>query len=204
MNSRGWRSMGAAMRMGVIVSALLASAGCVSLGSKPPDQLFSLSADARAPAGDIGRGSPAGSLLVLDPEVDRRLDVNRIPVQIDASSMAYVKGAVWVERPSHLFRRLLAETIRAKSGRLVLEGGEAGVLAKTTLSGRLAEMGYDAGSQSAIVRYDALRSNADGTLAERRFEATVPGVSPKAEAIAPALNTAANAIAVQVADWMAQ
>jgi len=47
-----------------------------------------------------------------------------------------------------------------------------------------------------------LRTNADGTLSERRFESQVPGVSPSAEAVAPALNKAANDVAKQVAEWV--
>jgi cholesterol transport system auxiliary component len=36
----------------------------------------------------------------------------------------------------------------------------------------------------------------------RRFEAIEPGVAPEAEAVAPALNRAANSVARQVADWV--
>jgi cholesterol transport system auxiliary component len=52
------------------------------------------------------------------------------------------------------------------------------------------------------VRYDALREDADGTIRAQRFEAVVPGVSPKVQSVAPALNKAANDVAAQVADWL--
>ena len=53
-----------------------------------------------------------------------------------------------------------------------------------------------------VVRYDALREDAAGKVASHRFEVTVPGVSPKVEAVAPALNKAAKEVASQVADWV--
>ena len=63
-------------------------------------------------------------------------------------------------------------------------------------------MGYDARLQSVVVRYDALRDDGKGGVMTRRFEAVVPGVSPKAEAVGAALNRAANDVAGQVADWV--
>jgi cholesterol transport system auxiliary component len=97
---------------------------------------------------------------------------------------------------------LLAETIRAKGKRLVIEQGDASEGGKSILAGRLLDMGYDARSQSVVVRFDAMREDPAGNTATRRFEATVPGVSPKVEAVAPALNKAANDVAAQVADWV--
>lgn len=190
------------LRRGLVLAVLAALPGCVSLGGKVPDQLISLTALQTAPAGAIGEGQRSDALLVLDPETDRRLDVLRVPVQIDDSTIAYLKDATWVERPSRQFRHLIAETIRAKSGRLVLESSDAGVAAKHTLTGRLDQLGYDARSQSVVVRFDALRTGADGTISSRRFEALVPGIAPNAASVAPALNQAANDVAAQVADWV--
>jgi cholesterol transport system auxiliary component len=188
--------------MGTALAGLLLLGGCVSLGGKVPEQLISLTARSSAPAGATSSGMRHDALVVLDPESDRRIDVMRVPVQIDAANVAYLKDAQWVERPSRQFRRLLAETIRAKGGRLVLEGSDTLAAGKTTLSGRLLDLGYDARSQSVVVRFDAMREDAGGTVQTRRFEATVPGVSPKADAVAPALNKAANDVAQQVADWV--
>jgi cholesterol transport system auxiliary component len=184
------------------LAGLLLLAGCISLGGKAPKQLISLTPEATAPAGEMGTASLRDALVVLDPEADRRLDVQRVPVQVDDATIAYLKDATWVERPARQFRRLLAETIRARGKRLVVEAGDSSELGKTTLGGRLLDMGYDARSQSVIVRYDAMRLDAAGNAVSRRFEATVPGVSPKVEAVAPALNKAANAVAAQVADWV--
>ncbi len=147
-------------------------------------------------------GTLAEALVVLDPDTDRRLDVQRVPVQVNDANIAYLKDAVWVERPARLFRHLLAETIRAKGGRLVLEGSDSATKGKLTLSGRLIDMGFDARSASAVVRYDAMRTDADGRITVRRFEAVVPGVSPSAAAVGPALNRAANEVAAAVAEWI--
>jgi cholesterol transport system auxiliary component len=184
------------------LAAALLLGGCLSFGGKVPDQLISLTAQDSAPAGSTATGSLQDALIVLDPETDRRIDVQRVPVQIDDATVAYLKDAQWVERPSRQFRRLLAETLRAKGGRLVLEAGEAQAQGKITLSGRLVDLGYDARSQSVVVRFDAMRQEAGNGVTTRRFEATVPGVSPNAKSVAPALNRAANDVAKQVADWV--
>jgi cholesterol transport system auxiliary component len=192
---------GQVKRAGVLI-ALLALGGCISLGGKAPKQLIRLTPEATAPAGDMGSAALRDALVVLDPETDRRLDVQRVPVQIDDATIAYLKDATWVERPARQFRRLLAETIRARGKRLVVEAGDTGELGRTTLGGRLLDMGYDARSQSVVLRFDAMRTDAAGNAQSRRFEATVPGVSPKVESVAPALNKAANEVASEVADWV--
>lgn len=184
------------------IAGLLLLGGCLSLGGKAPKQMIGLTPERTAPAGDLARATLRDALVVLDPEADRRLDVQRVPVQVDDATIAYLKDATWVERPARQFRRLLAETIRARGGRLVVEAGDASEGGKTTLGGRLLDMGYDARSRAVVVRYDALRSDAAGNVSSRRFEAKVEGVEPKANAVAPALNSAANDVARQVADWV--
>ncbi len=189
-------------RNAALAAALLATAGCISLGGKAPKMLVGLTAEQSPSSGAMVGGTITDALVVLDPEAARKLDVLRIPVQVDDTSIAYLTDAVWVERPSRLFRQLLAETIRARGKRLVLEGGFEAATSKTTLAGRLLDMGYDARRQSVVVRYDALRSDGRGAVEARRFEAVVPGITPDAAAIAPALNRAANDVAKQVADWV--
>lgn len=187
--------------IGPLVAALLLG-GCLSLGGKTPKQLIALTPERTAPAGDIGASSLRDALVVIDPEAERRLDVQRVPVQVDDATVAYLKDATWIERPARQFRRLLAETIRAQGKRLVIEGGDAAEGGKVTLGGRLLDMGYDARTRAVVVRFDALRTDGSGRAVSRRFEAKVEGVEPKVEAVAPALNKAANEIAGQVADWV--
>jgi cholesterol transport system auxiliary component len=124
-------------------------------------------------------------------------------VQVDAANVAYLQNALWVERPARLFSGLLAETLRARGGRLVFLESEANTPGAVRLSGRLLEMGYDARDQAVMVRFDAIRSKG-GEIATRRFEHVVSGIAAKPEAVGPALNEAANAVAAEVAEWVGQ
>lgn len=177
-------------------------AGCVNLGGgKPPPTLVSLTPASAAPAGATASGTLKDALVVAEPETDRRLAVQRIPVQIDDANVAYLQNAQWVERPSRLFRSLLAETIRAK-GRLVIEDNQIEAGGNGRLAGRLLDMGYDARRLSVVVRYDAIREDKSGAVSTRRFESVIPVAAPKGEYVGPALNQAANQVASQVADWV--
>jgi cholesterol transport system auxiliary component len=184
------------------LACLAVLAGCISLAGKPPKMLFGLTPDRTAAAGAMAGGKVGDALVVLDPQADRKLDVLRVAVQVNATEISYLKDATWVERPARLMRHLLAEAIRAKGQHLVLEASDDVTGSKQTLAGRLIDMGYDAGRQSVVVRYDAMRSNAKGEIEARRFEAVVPGVSANGPAVAAALNRAANDVAGQVADWV--
>ena len=184
------------------VALALVLSGCVSLSPDPPESLLTLTAARTAPAGAAVSGEAATALAVVEPATDQRLNVVRVPVQVSDSDLAYLKDAIWVEKPARLFQRLLAETIRSGGTRLVVAEGDLGYTAATKLSGRLLDMGYDAASGSVVVRYDAVLATADGKVRSRRFENRVSGVEAKAEAVGPALNEAANAVAGDVAAWV--
>lgn len=195
----------AMIRKPILVAPLLASAlalalsACVNIGTKVPGTLMSLTPESAPAAGAGASGNLAGATAVLEPAAEARLAVLRIPVQIDDSNVAYLKGTQWVERPTRLFQRLLAETLRAKGGRLVVEN-DLGV-SGPRLSGRLLDMGYDARSRRVIVRFDAVKELPGGKIETKRFEQDVPGVAPEASEVGPALNKAANAVAKDVVDW---
>jgi len=182
----------------------LALSGCLGLGggSKAPASLFNLTSASPASAGAEMSGKVEDAIMVLDPDTDRRLAVSRVAVQVDASNVAYLADAQWVEHPARLFGALLAESIRAKGKRLVFTSEEALGSGRTRLGGRLIDMGYDARSQSAVVRYEAVRVGPGGAMASKRFEAVIPGISAKPAMIGPAINRAANQVAAEVADWV--
>lgn len=183
--------------------AALSISGCVSLGTKPPDELLKLTPEQSAPVGATASGQLTDAVVVLDPESDRGLDVLRVPVTVNAAGLSYLKDALWVEKPTRQFRSLLAETLRARTGQLVVEGGDFEVTGKTLIGGRLLQMGYDAQKSAVVVRFDAVRSERGaGPLQTRRFEAVVNGVEAKAKPVGAALNQAANDVARQVADWV--
>ncbi|PLK26491.1 ABC transporter [Novosphingobium sp. TH158] len=192
------------MRLGLSLALLGGLSGCLGLGggTKAPPTLFSLTPSRSLEAGASLSGKAEDALLVLDPETDRSLAVNRIAVQVDESNVAYLAKAQWVERPARLFGTLLAETIRAGGKHMVFTDDEAAPTTKNRLGGRLLAFGYDAREQAVVVRFDAVKSGAGGALSSRRFEARVPGVAAKPEQVGPALNKAANDVAGQVADWV--
>lgn len=184
------------------VAAMAMLSGCISLGGvEPPEQLLTLTPAASIPAGAAAEGEAAAALAVQVPAVTQRLNVNRVPVTTSDSSLAYLADAFWVEKPAQLFRNVLAETIRAKGNRLVVGGGELEYVARTQLSGQLVDMGYDAASGNAVVRYDAVLEMPDGTIRTRRFEQSVPAL-PEANDVGAALNEAANSVADEVAEWV--
>lgn len=191
-------------RAGLAAMAAIALAlpGCVSLGEDPPATLFNLTPSAMAPAGLSATGTVEQVLAVIEPDAPQRLDVARVPVQVDESTVAYLQDAMWVEKPARLFGRLLAETIRAGQSRMVIEGSDIGYAAATKLSGQLVDMGYDATLGAVVVRFDAVLQQPGGTILTRRFEAEVDGVPAEARYVAPALNEAANDVAAQVAEWV--
>lgn len=181
---------------------LLALSGCISLGGKPPKSLLTLTADRQVPAGTTTSGTLGGAILVMEPETEQRLSVVRIPVQVDDTQVSYLVGAAWVERPSRLFRALLAETLRSRTGALVIEDSQAAPSNGVRLSGRLIDLGYDARTSSVVVRFDAMRIGTNGAVTTKRFESVVPGIPAEAALVGPALNKAANDVAQQVAAWL--
>lgn len=187
---------------GLCLAGLLALSACVSLGEDPPASLLTLTPDNPAPAGTAATGTVGEAIAVFEPQAPRRIDVVRVPVQVNPSTIAYLQDAVWVEKPARLFARLMAETIRAKQTRLVIDGADIRHSATTKLSGQLVEMGYFAASRSVVVRFDAVLEQPGGSILTRRFEASIGGISPDAVSVGAALNEAANKVAGEVADWV--
>jgi cholesterol transport system auxiliary component len=182
---------------------ILPLGGCINLGlgtSKSPPAMMTLTAQSAPVDGSTATGKAGYALSVIEPESAAKLAVLRVPVTIDASRVAYLKQALWVERPARLFQHLLAETLRARGKGLVTEGD---VLTHgLILSGRLIDFGYDVPAHGVVVRFEAIRHNPDGTIDSHRFEASVDNVDADAEHVGPALNQAANQVAKAVADWI--
>jgi cholesterol transport system auxiliary component len=182
------------------VALLLSS--CVSFGAKAPPSLLILTAADTVTAGTAKTGEASEALVVLLPSVPRKLDTNRVPVQIDESSIAYLKDAVWADKPARLMQLLLTETIAAKNGSLVLNEVDASGKAQNYLSGSLIEFGIDASRNEAVVVYDAVKLVRGKAVQKRRFEVrqAVSAVDPKQTG--SALNQAANEVSRQVAAWL--
>lgn len=191
-----------AFRSVAAASAVLALSGCLGLGGKTPDSLITLTPTVTAPAGSVASGTTATAIAISDFEAPAKLDLTRVPVQVTDSTIAYVEDAVWNEKPARLLRRLIAETIRARSDRLVIDGDDPGAQANLRVSGTLREFGYDARTGEVVLVLDAAKAGAGSSVVTRRFQARVPGVVAEAGPVGVALNQAANTVAGEVAAWV--
>lgn len=184
--------------------AALLLTSCVSFGGKPPVSLLTLSADATVSAGTNNSGMAKDAMVVLTPKVPRKLDTNRVPVQIDAGNVAYLKDSVWTDKPAVLVQQLLAETLSAKNGALILSEMESAGKAERYLSGQLAEFGIDESRMEAVVIFDAVHIRKGAAIEKRRFEAREPVSEISPRPTGEALNSAANKLATEVAAWLAE
>jgi cholesterol transport system auxiliary component len=185
-----------------ILLPALALAGCVSFGPKPPPELLRLSPTQTAPAGQDMPLTAAQSVTVLVPIAPAEIANTRVPVRSGTAQLAYLKGAQWADVPTRLFRDLLAETIRMRTGRPTLDARDYHLAPGMRLSGRLQAFGLNAGSMQVDVVYDATLQREGNRIETRRFEGHAPAASMGEVAAAQALNSAANDVAAQVADWV--
>lgn len=190
------------IRKAPILLALAALPGCISLAADPPPALLTLTSAASVVAGTAREGNVANALAVQVPRAPQKLNVTRVPVTTSDSSIAYLVDAQWVDKPAYLFRNVLTETILARGSRMVVDGDGLEYAATTQLMGELVEMGYDAPSGSVVVRYDAMLSLPGGAVRTQRFEHRISGIPAEAGAVGAALNTAANRVAADVAEWV--
>lgn len=188
------------------IALALALAGC-SLsgllgGGKPPTQLLTLTTDAADP-GQIVRAANAGeSVTIATPLISKVNRTVRVPVQVNATTIQYVADLQMVDTPDRLFADLLEETVRRTTNRVVLDLHQSALDPGLLVTGELQRFGYDAPTGQAIVQYDAALATAGGTRVEtRRFTATVPA-DGSAASVGPALNSAANQVASEVAKWI--
>lgn len=183
-----------------ILPALLLG-GCVSFGGKPPPTLLTVGSEARIAPGTLSRGG-TGTVTIIEPDVPKVLNTVRVAVRSGDTSFAYVPKAVWADTPRNLFRALLAETVAARNGVLVLDPGQFSADPGRRLSGDLVEFGIDATTKKAVVTFDASLTGKDGLITKRRFSASAPVSDIDADSVAPAIGSAANIVAAQVADWL--
>lgn len=182
-----------------VTTALLG--GCVKFGAKPPASLLTVESAAQVAPGTKAQPA-AGVVTIIEPDVPRALQTTRVAVRVDDASFAYVPKAFWVDTPRNLFRSILAETVEARDGVLVLDSGQFSAAPGQRVAGDLLDFGIDARAHKAVVTFDAVVIGNTGVTAKQRFTATAPVGSINPEGSAHAINQAANAVAVQVADWL--
>lgn len=182
---------------------LLPLAGCISFGAKPPASLLTLDPAQPVTTGTEQSSAGTSTITIAVPVTPQELAAARVPVRSGGIAIAYVKDAQWVEAPSRLFARLLADTVIVRTGRVVLSYRQSQVDPGAQLSGELRSFGVDADTGEAVVTFDAsLLRGENPAFEKRRFEARVPVAKIEAGPVAAALNQAANQVAAEVADWV--
>jgi len=182
----------------------LSLGACALLGGgpKPPPYLLTLAPSAAMPA-SVNRSANAGEAVTIEtPVIPKELRGVRVPAFAGPTAVAYIKGLQWVDTPDRLFQDLVQETVLRTTSRVVIDPKQSNLDPGLIVTGQLSSFGYEAGEGSVIVRYDAALATAGGTRVEtRRFEARAPA-DGTAATVGPALNAAANQVALQVAQWI--
>jgi cholesterol transport system auxiliary component len=194
-------------RTGTAIALAVAVAGCslgglLGGGAKAPPTLQTLTAEAPEPAA-IARSAGAGqAVTVATPNVTKELHTVRVPVQVTPTDIQYVANLQWVDTPDKLFQGLLEETIRRTTGRVVLDPHQTALDPGVLVTGDLRRFGFDSATGQVVVTYDGSLSTAAGNQVQtRRFTATAPA-DGSAASVGPALNRAANQVALDVARWV--
>ena len=194
------------LRLAAPIALALAASACslggLMGGGKAPAMLLSLTPEAPLPDQIVRSATASETVTIGVPVVAKELRALRVPVQVSPTQIAYVTDLQWVDTPDRLFQGLLAETVRRTTNRVVLDSQQATLDPGLVVSGQLQRFGYDRASGDVIVRYDAAKSTAGGARVDtRRFEARTPA-SGDAATVGPALNQAANRVALEVAGWI--
>lgn len=194
-------SIGSALALSAALSGC-SLGGMLGGGAKPPTTLVTLTPEAAEPA-SIDRTAVAGqAVTIATPTVERELGTVRVPVQLTPTDIQYVANLQLVDTPARLFGNLVAETLRRTTNRVVLDPAQTSLDPGVTVSGELKRFGYDASSGQVVVTYDGSLSTSGGNNVQtRRFTATAPA-DGTAGSVGPALNRAANQVALDVAKWV--
>lgn len=192
---------GAAIALGLSVAAC-SLGGMLGGGGKAPPTLLTLTPQAAAPESVVRTAGAGEAVTIQVPIVPKELRSVRVPAQVGPTAVAYIKDLQWVDTPDRLFQDLVEETVLRTTSRVVLDPKQSSLDPGVTVSGRLSSFGYEAGQGSVLVRYDAALSRAGGARVEtRRFEAREQA-DGTARTVGPALNAAANRVAMDVAQWI--
>jgi cholesterol transport system auxiliary component len=195
------------LRVSAAVALALGLSGCMGGllggGGKTPPWLLTLTPQAPAPQNIARTARPGESVTIDTPVIPKEVRTTRVPVHEGPIAIAYVQDLTWVDTPDRLFQDLLTETVMRLTNRVVLEPNQSTLDPGLTVSGNLTRFGYDAQEGMVIVRYDAALSQSGGTaVTTRRFEAKQPA-DGTAATVGPAINAAANQVAMEVAQWVA-
>jgi cholesterol transport system auxiliary component len=189
-----------AVRLFLSAAAALALTACFG-GAKPPATLLTLTPQAAPVA--IARSATAGQAVTIEtPVIGKEIRQVRVPALEGPGRVTYIEDLQYVDTPDKLFGQLLTETVKRTTGRVVLDPRQTALDPGLRVTGTLERFGYDAPSGQVVVTFDASLSTQGGTRVEtRRFEASAPA-DGTAATVGPAINQAANAVALQAAQWI--
>jgi cholesterol transport system auxiliary component len=189
-----------AVRLFLPAAAALALSACFG-GAKPPATLLTLTPQA-APV-TIARTAIAGEAVTIEtPVIGKEIRQVRVPALEGPGRVTYIEDLQYVDTPDKLFQALLTETVKRTTRRVVLDSRQSALDPGLRVTGTLERFGYDAQLGQVVVTFDASLSTQGGTRVEtRRFEATAPA-DGTAATVGPAINQAANAVALQAAQWI--
>jgi cholesterol transport system auxiliary component len=187
----------------LVAVAVLPLSGCISFGAKPPPRLMTLSATTPLAAGPAIIAGDKSAISIARLSAIPALGTQRVLVTDGNTEIAYLKGGLWSAAPNDLFRGLLSETITVKTGRVVTDGRMLQIQPNTRLAGQISAFGLDGPGNAVVVTFDATLSHeGSDQIQSRRFSARLPVSSQLPDAVAIALNQAANQVAGEVADWV--
>ena len=196
------RTLRLAAPIAVALSLSACMGGLLGGGGKAPPWLLTLTPQAPAPASIARTAGPGEAVTIELPVVPKEIRTNRVPVHSGPIAIAYVKDLTWVDTPDKLFQDLLTETVTRTTNRVVLDPKQSSLDPGMTVTGNLSRFGFDAEEGMVVVRYDAAMTRAGGAaVATRRFETREPA-DGSASSVAPAINAAANRVAIEVAQWV--
>ncbi len=97
----------------------------------------------------------------------------------------------------------MTETVIRTTNRVVLDPKQSSLDPGVTITGNLSRFGYDAQEGGVIVRYDAAMTRAGGNAGrDPRASRRARQPTARASTVAPAINAAANRVAIEVAQWV--
>lgn len=183
--------------------SLTACMGGLLGGGKAPPWLLTLTPQAPAPESVARTAGPGEAVTIATPVIPKEIRTTRVPVHSGPIAIAYVEDLTWVDTPDRLFQDLLSETVTRMTNRVVLDPNQSALDPGLTVTGNLSRFGYDEQEGMVVVRYDAAMARAGGSaVSTRRFEAREPA-DGTAATVAPAVNAAANRVAMEAAQWIA-
>ena len=102
----------------VTIAALALPLGaCISIGGagEAPSQLLTMTSVSQSETGTVFKNDNGQSLVIMTPRTNRVTDNVRVPVYMGDSAIAYVKEAVWVEKPASLLQTMFSDTMSARN-----------------------------------------------------------------------------------------